>query len=59
MRFYPLYLKLYEKSIISMSAVLYCEFRSSWAKSRVGTDCFEISVPGLPCILIFMLLSLI
>ena len=59
MRLYPLYLKLYEKFTFSMSAILDCELRPSWAKSRVGPDRFEISVPKLPCVPIFMLLSLI
>ena len=41
------------------SAILDCELQPSWAKSRVGSDRFEISVPKLPCVAIFMLLSLI
>ena len=42
-----------------MSAILDCELRPSCLKSRVGPDRFEISVPKLPCVPIFMLLSLI
>ena len=55
MRLYPLYLKLYEKFKFLMSAILDLELRPSWAKSKVGPDCFEFSVPKLPCVPIFML----
>ena len=58
-RFYPLYLKSYEKFTFSMSAILDCKLRSLWAKSRVGYDCFEISIPQLPYKTLFMLSSLI
>ena len=44
MRFYPLYLKSYEKFTFSMSAILDCKFRPSLEKSRVGHDRFEISI---------------
>ena len=54
MRFYPPNLKLYEKYTFSMSAILDCKLRPSWANSRVGPDRIEISVPKLPCIPIFM-----
>ena len=53
------YLKIYEKFTFSMSAILDCKLLPSWAKSRVGPDRFEISIPKLPCIPIFMLLTLI
>ena len=59
MRFYQLYLHLYEKYTFSMSAILDCKLQPSCAKSRVGPDRVEISVPKLSCIPIFMLLSLI
>ena len=52
-------IKLYEKFIISVSAIFDCKLRSSWVKSRVGPDRFEISVLKLPSIPISMLLSLI
>ena len=59
MRFYPLYLRLYEKYTCSMSAILDCKLLPSWGKLQMGPDRFEISVPKLSCIPIFMLLSLI
>ena len=48
MRFYPLYLRLYEKYTFSMLAILDCKLLPSWAKSRVGPDRFEI-IPKLTC----------
>ena len=47
MRFYPLYLRLYEKYTFSMSAILDCNLLPSWVKSQMGPDCFEISIPKL------------
>ena len=47
MSFYPLYLKSYEKFTFSMSAILDCKVRPSWANSRIGPDCFEISIQKL------------
>ena len=48
MQFYPLYLKSCEKFAFSMSAILECKMRPSWAKSRVFCDRFEIGLPKLP-----------
>ena len=59
MRFYPLNIKLYEKYTFLKSAILDCKLWASWTKSRMGPDRFEISVPKLSCVPIFMLLSLI
>ena len=47
MRFYPLYLRLYEKYTFSMSAILDCKLLPSWVKSQIGPDRFEISIPKL------------
>ena len=47
MRFYPLYLRLYEKYTFSMSAILDCKLLPSWAESHKGPDCFEIGFPKL------------
>ena len=47
MRFYPLYLRLYEKYTFSMSAILDCKLLPSWVKSQMGPDRFEISIPKL------------
>ena len=47
MRFYPLYLRLYEKYTFSMSAILDCKLQPSWAKSQMGPDRFEIGIPKL------------
>ena len=54
MRFYPLYLILHEKFTFSVSANFRLQF-AKWAKSRVGPDCFEISILKLPYKPIFML----
>ena len=47
MRFYLLYLRLYEKYTFSMSAILDCELLPSSAKSQMGPDRFEISISKL------------
>ena len=47
MRFYPLYLRLYEKYTFSMSAILDCKLRPSWAKSPMGSDRVAIGIPKL------------
>ena len=52
-------LGLYRKWKISMSAIFDCKLQPSWTKPRVCLNCFEISIPKLPCIRIFMPLSLI
>ena len=52
-------LGLYRKSKISMSVILNGRLRPSCAKFRMYPNCFKISIPKLPCIPIFKLLSLI
>ena len=47
MRFYPPYLRLYEKYTFSMSANLDCKLLPSWSKSQMGPDRFEIGIPKL------------
>ena len=47
MRFYPLYLRLYEKYTFSMSAILDCKLLPSWTKSQMGPDRFGIGRPKL------------
>ena len=47
MRFYQLYLKLYEKYTFSMSAILDYKLLPSLPKSQMGPDRFEIGIPKL------------
>ena len=47
MRFYQLYLRLYEKYTFSMSAILDYKLMRSWAKTQMGPDRFEIGIPKL------------
>ena len=47
MRFYPLYLRLYEKYTFSMSAILDYKLLPLWAKSQIGPNRVEISIPKL------------
>ena len=47
MRFYQLYLRLYEKYRFSMSAILAYKLLPSWTKSQMGPDRFEIGIPKL------------
>ena len=45
--FYPLYLKSYKNLHFSMSAILDCKLRPSWANSQMGPYRFEIGIPKL------------
>ena len=44
MRFYLIYLGLYEKYTFSMSTILNCKLLPSWAKAQMGLDRFEIGI---------------
>ena len=59
MSLYPFYLKLYAQIHIFNVGHFGLLIAAFMGKTRVGPDHFEISVSKLPCILIFMLLSLI